>query len=85
LREKPASSIMGDSGGHIDFQLYRYTPSVPAAVIFTILFLGTTAYHLYQLIKCRSWYFCAFISGGICEFLSASSSAFLNRAWDVPF
>jgi hypothetical protein len=68
LREKTAPSIMGDSEGHIDFQLYRYTPSVAAAVIFIVLFLLTTAFHLYQLIKCRAWYFSAFVLGGICEF-----------------
>ncbi|CAI7599649.1 unnamed protein product [Penicillium manginii] len=60
---------MGDSEGHIDFQLYRYTPSVAAAVIFIVLFLLTTAFHLYQLIKCRAWYFSAFVLGGIFQII----------------
>jgi hypothetical protein len=62
---------MSDSEDHIDFQLYRYAPSVAAAVIFIVLFVLTTVYHLYQLIKYRSWYFIAFVVGGICECLLA--------------
>ncbi|CAG7978002.1 unnamed protein product [Penicillium salamii] len=58
---------MSDPEGHIDFQLYRYTPSLPAAVIFIAVFVFTTAYHIYQLVKCRAWYFIAFVLGGICE------------------
>lgn len=59
---------MGDSEEHIDFQLYRYTPSLAAAVIFVVLFVLTTAYHIYQVVKCRAWYFTAFVLGGVCEF-----------------
>jgi hypothetical protein len=66
---------MGDSGQHIDFKLYRYTPSVAAAVIFIILFTITTAFHVWQLIKSRSWYFIAFVLGGICEYSSELDSA----------
>jgi hypothetical protein len=66
---------MSDSGQHIDFKLYRYTPSVAAAVIFIILFIITTIFHLWQLIKSRSWYFIAFVLGGICEYYSELDSA----------
>jgi len=58
---------MSDNNGYIDFKLYRYTPNVAAAVIFIVLFTLSTAYHSYQLIKCRAWYFIAFVIGGICE------------------
>ncbi|CAG7999982.1 unnamed protein product [Penicillium salamii] len=60
---------MSDSEGHIDFQLYRYTPSLPAAVIFIVLFVLTAAYHIYQLVKCRAWYFIAFVLGGIFQII----------------
>lgn len=58
---------MSDSNHQIDFELYRYTPNIAAAVIFIVLFTLSTAYHSYQLIKCRAWYFIAFVIGGICE------------------
>lgn len=63
---------MSDKSGQYEFQLYRYTPSLVGAVIFIVLFLLTTAYHLYQLIRSRSWYFTAFVLGGICETKFAS-------------
>lgn len=61
---------MSDSSQHIDFKLYRYTPSVAAAAIFIALFIITTVFHLWQLIKSRSWYFIAFVLGGICKYLT---------------
>ncbi|CRL30386.1 RTA1 like protein [Penicillium camemberti] len=63
---------MGDSGGDIDFQLYRYTPSFAAAVVFIVLFFLTTLYHICQLVKSRSWYFIAFVMGGIRKLLNLS-------------
>lgn len=67
---------MSDSEEYIDFQLYRYDPNLAAAVIFVVLFVLTTVCHLYQLIKSRSWYFIAFVLGGICECFSTWGSAF---------
>ncbi|KAJ5644244.1 uncharacterized protein N7484_006751 [Penicillium longicatenatum] len=60
---------MSDSSQHIDFKLYRYTPSVAAAAIFIALFIITTVFHLWQLIRSRSWYFIAFILGGIFQII----------------
>ncbi|KAJ5488130.1 RTA-like protein [Penicillium expansum] len=45
--------------------IYGYNPSLPAAVIFIVLFGATTAYHGYQLTKSRCWYFIPFVIGGI--------------------
>ncbi|KAJ6098475.1 protein RTM1 [Penicillium canescens] len=42
------------SGGKIGFELYRYTHSVLAAVIFIVLFVLATTYHFYQLIRNNS-------------------------------
>ena len=50
-----------------DFKLYRYTPSLAAAVLFLVLFLLITLYHLYQVIRLKSWYFLVFVIGGICK------------------
>ncbi|KAJ5693607.1 hypothetical protein N7536_004019 [Penicillium majusculum] len=60
---------MGDTGRDTDFQLYRYTPSFAAAVIFIISFFLTTMYHICQLMKSRSWYFIAFVMGGIFQII----------------
>ncbi|KAH8700719.1 putative RTM1-like protein [Talaromyces proteolyticus] len=53
---------MADSNS--DFKLYRYDPSMAAAVIFVILFLGATAIHTWQLLQTRTWYFIPFVIGG---------------------
>lgn len=45
--------------------IYGYNPSLPAAVIFIILFGASTAYHGYQLTKARCWYFIPFVIGGV--------------------
>ena len=53
--------------GEIDFQLYRYTPSLAAAILFIVLFVLITAYHLYQVIRAKCWYFLIFVVGGVCK------------------
>ncbi|CAI7632767.1 unnamed protein product [Penicillium viridicatum] len=45
--------------------IYGYNPSLPAAIIFIILFSVSTAHHGYQLTKSRCWYFIPFVIGGI--------------------
>lgn len=59
------SSDNGDPG--FDFELYRYTPDLGAAVLFLVLFVLATAYHAYQVIRMRSWYMLVFVVGGVCE------------------
>ncbi|KAF7907882.1 hypothetical protein BELL_1538g00020 [Botrytis elliptica] len=49
------------------FELYRYTPNLGAAVVFLIAFAVTTLYHIYQMIRARSWYFTPLVIGGIFE------------------
>ncbi|GAD97606.1 RTA1 like protein [Paecilomyces variotii No. 5] len=56
-------------GDTIDFELYRYTPSVAAAALFVVLFTLTTLYHVYQAIRRRTIYFTAFIIGGIFQII----------------
>jgi hypothetical protein len=45
---------------------YRYVPSKVAAIIFVVLFSLTTALHIFQLFKKRTWYFVPLIIGGVC-------------------
>ena len=50
-----------------DFKLYHYDPSLPAAVLFIILFFLASALHSYQLVRTRTWFFISFCIGGIFE------------------
>ncbi|CAG7978860.1 unnamed protein product [Penicillium salamii] len=58
---------MSDTDGGIDYALYRYTPSIPAAVIFAVLFILISALHLIRLIKHRSYFFIPFLVGFLLE------------------
>lgn len=49
-----------------EFIFYAYRPSLPAAVIFTVLFLGSAIWHTKQLVQYRSWYFIPFVLGCLC-------------------
>ncbi|PLB48665.1 putative RTM1-like protein [Aspergillus steynii IBT 23096] len=60
---------MASGHGEIDFKLYRYTPSLAAAILFIILFVLITAYHLYQVIRARCWYFLIFVVGGVFQII----------------
>ncbi|CAI7592830.1 unnamed protein product [Penicillium glandicola] len=46
---------------------YDYIPSIPAAAVFIALFGITTILHCWQMFRGRSWFFIAFICGGIFE------------------
>lgn len=71
--------MASNTGGEIDFKLYRYTPSLVAAILFTVLFVLATFYHLYQVVRTRAWYFIVFVIGGACKL---SQSRF--RSLPVP-
>ena len=49
------------------YVLYRYYPSQVAAVIFVVLFAFTTIFHIFQVVKKRTWYFVPLIVGGLCK------------------
>ncbi|KAF3931068.1 hypothetical protein ABW20_dc0105688 [Dactylellina cionopaga] len=46
---------------------YLYSPSVPAAAIFLILFAAGGVVHSYRLFKYKGWYFIPFVIGTIFE------------------
>lgn len=56
------------------FRFYYYEPSMPAAIIFAVLFALATLLHTYQLVRSRTWFMIPFVVGGICE-LKYSKSA----------
>lgn len=50
-----------------DFKLYRYDPSLPAAVVSTVVFAVFSVLHTWRLIRVRAYYFTPFVVGGFCR------------------
>ncbi|KAF8462768.1 putative RTM1-like protein [Kalaharituber pfeilii] len=63
-----AGGVETQDGG-FEFVLYRYDPSLPAAIIFTVIFLVSTVLHTTYTIRVRTWYWIPFVIGGIFETL----------------
>ncbi|EWG51700.1 hypothetical protein FVEG_16839 [Fusarium verticillioides 7600] len=55
------------AGNKPDFKLFRYTPSLPAAIIAAIIFAILSCLHIWRLKKARAWYFIPFAVGGAFE------------------
>lgn len=55
-----------------DFQYYSYVPSMAAAIIFVILFGASTGWHMWQMIKTKTWFLIPFLIGGFCKLLGPS-------------
>ncbi|KAI1439418.1 RTA1 like protein-domain-containing protein [Annulohypoxylon stygium] len=51
------------------FSFYRYVPSVPAAVIFCLLFLASSLVHFWQMYRTKSWFLGALVGGCFTEFI----------------
>ena len=49
------------------FVLYHYNPSLPAAVIFIVLFGVSACCHMFQLLRSKTWYFIPFLIGCTCK------------------
>lgn len=60
---------MSTSDNAYNFEYYRYTPSLGAAILFIVLFILITALHAWQMFRTRTWYFIPFVIGGIFEFV----------------
>ncbi|KAJ0128311.1 Aminotransferase swnA [Fusarium oxysporum f. sp. albedinis] len=59
----PRDTTAADSAA--TFSLYHYDPSIAAAVIMVLLFLGATIFHFWQLIRERCWFTIPLAIGGI--------------------
>ncbi|KAK5722304.1 hypothetical protein LTR15_005533 [Elasticomyces elasticus] len=59
-----------------DFKLYRYNPSLGAAIAATLIFAVLTSVHLTLLVKAKTRYFVPFLIGGIFETLG-----YAGRIW----
>ncbi|KAK9788099.1 putative RTA1 like protein-domain-containing protein [Seiridium cardinale] len=51
----------------IKFIFYSYKPSMAGAVIFILLFTISAVYHIWLLVKQRTWYFVPFVIGCLFE------------------
>ncbi|GAQ07472.1 protein RTM1 [Aspergillus lentulus] len=51
------------------FKLYRYDPSIGAAVVFVLLFVVGSCIHTYQVARTRTWFFVPFVLGGYFEWI----------------
>ncbi|KAJ5934303.1 hypothetical protein N7466_003850 [Penicillium verhagenii] len=49
------------------YELYNYDPSPSAAIAFAVFFGLSAAFHIWQVIQKRSWFFIPFVIGGIFE------------------
>lgn len=51
------------------FKYYYFEPSLPAAILFVILFGLATIAHSFQMLRSRTWFMIPFVIGGICEYI----------------
>ena len=49
------------------YPLWHYVPSLPAGIIFVIIFSILTAGHWWKIFRHRTWFCIAFGVGGICK------------------
>lgn len=68
LSTSPSRLTMASSkSGSVDFQYFRYDPSLAAAIIFIAAFMITSTFHVYQMISTRTWYLIPLVIGGCCQ------------------
>uniref|UniRef100_A0A093XCV8 Protein RTM1 n=1 Tax=Talaromyces marneffei PM1 TaxID=1077442 RepID=A0A093XCV8_TALMA len=60
-----------------NYYLWYYVPSLPAAIIFLLLFIAATTLHIYRLFKTRTWFCIPFAIGGICRCTANRNTASL--------
>lgn len=65
----------GEEDAWDGFQFYYYSVSMPAAIIFAVLFGITTVLHLWQMIHSRTWFMVPFVLGAICECCAAKDKS----------
>ena len=49
------------------YYLWKYLPSQPGAAVFAALFALLTAWHVWKTFRTRSWFWTAFVIGGMCK------------------
>ncbi|KAH6989122.1 RTA1 like protein-domain-containing protein [Ilyonectria sp. MPI-CAGE-AT-0026] len=68
--------------------IYKYTPSKVAAVIFVVLFALSSIVHIWQMTKTKTWYLSALIVGCIlqaCGYIGRAANTFETAGcWTLP-
>ncbi|KAH8662390.1 RTA1 like protein-domain-containing protein [Xylariales sp. PMI_506] len=64
------------------YYLWKYLPSIPAAIVFAALFFVATAGHAWKLYRTRMWFSVPFVIGGIMEIIGYIARAMANGETD---
>ncbi|KAL4768683.1 RTA1 like protein-domain-containing protein [Aspergillus nidulans var. acristatus] len=76
--------LVPKDSGDVGFAFYRYDPSMGAAVLFVLLFIGTTGYHIIQMFKSRTWFFIPFVIGvEIIGYIGRAASSKQSPNWTL--
>lgn len=67
FRDDGASDAAAEAAAS-EFKLYHYDPTTVGAMVFLILFLLTSLFHVWQLIRSRAWFVIPLVMGGFCEY-----------------
>ncbi|KAF7558383.1 hypothetical protein G7046_g5773 [Stylonectria norvegica] len=69
------------------YPLWRYIPSLPAAIIFIIIYAALTAAHCWKLLRHRMWFCIPFVVGGIFEVIGyiGRAAAHNNTGILIPY
>ncbi|KAH0419615.1 hypothetical protein CcaCcLH18_14348 [Colletotrichum camelliae] len=76
MDESSAQDAAAAAAAAFDFKLYRYTPSLPAAIVSVAVFAVLTALHTWRIFRARSFYFTAFTVGGLFQTIG-----YCGRIW----
>ncbi|RKK65010.1 hypothetical protein BFJ69_g16508 [Fusarium oxysporum] len=71
----PVLAMAANSEAEPVFRLYHYDPTIAGAIIFVLLFVGSTGAHFYQLWRARTWFMIPLAIGGILEFIGYAGRA----------
>jgi RTA1 like protein len=65
------------------YPLWRYIPSLPAAILFSILFGLATLLHAFNIYRRRMWFCIPFVIGGCCKHLPVWFSVYASLTFLV--
>ncbi|KAI8650744.1 hypothetical protein NCS57_01409100 [Fusarium keratoplasticum] len=72
---------------HNGYPLWRYLPSLPAAIVFVVIFGILTIGHAWKMFRHRMWFCIPFVVGGIFEIIgyAARAVAYNNTGELMPY
>ncbi|KFY31589.1 hypothetical protein V493_00977 [Pseudogymnoascus sp. VKM F-4281 (FW-2241)] len=74
---------MTELKSHGGYYLWHYLPSVPAAILFCVLFFVATLAHFWRLFKTRAWFCIAFTIGTLFEVIGFAARAVAHDRTDA--